>query len=373
MVGAEDSSGIAARTSSRLPRVIHYTSIPSSAGRALGFGEHELGEFDDDRDLLDIEQVVRDLGVEPIRLGWGGDLVRQLVEAPPPLVWNLNSGVLGGVRTAQVAALCEMLAIPLVGSGSWTASLIQDKTATLSYLDGLDLGICTPRGLLVAHSDDLRLLAERPFDGPYVLKPNNDESSRGLALLDAELGWPDVVERVVASLHDWGPVRLEQFVAGVDVSANAAVDDTGRLVPLEPIVVDHGAAVYGGPQKARMSHSSRPLRSRHQVLAAHVEATVAKLCRALRFRHYARFDFRCDLDAGIAVFLEANYCPSFEPRDDFAVSAHAAGVNYSELVRRVLCAADTDRASSAWFRSLPNPIRKTWDDPAALAAHIRTK
>jgi D-alanine-D-alanine ligase len=355
-----------------LPKIIHYTSIPASAGRDLGFGEDELGEFDDDGDLLAIEQSVRDLGVQPVRLGWGGTLVRQLVDSPPPLLWNLNSGVLGGARTAQVAALCEMLAIPLVGSGAWTASMVQDKSATIAYLAGLDLGIGVPRGMLIVDEDDLHRLSSPPFEGPYVLKPNNDESSRGLEFVGAANGWGDLIGRATTKLGAWGPLRLEQFVAGVDVSANAAVDADGHLVPLEPVVVEHGATLYGGTEKARMSHAARPLRRTHPELARQVKSTVATLCRVLRFSHYARFDFRCDLEAGAVVFLEANYCPSFEPEDDFAVSARAAGVSYAQLLERVLRTAEADRAASEWFRGLPSHVRRTWI-PADLAAHVRTK
>ena len=157
---------------------------------------------------------------------------------------------------------------------------------------------------------------------------------------------------------------------GVDVSANAVVDMHGALIPLEPLVIEHGAKVYSGVDKARMSYEMTPMKARHPALAIKIRGLVSNLCRALRFRHYARFDFRCDLETGAIIFLEANYCPSFAPDDDFAVSASASGLSHHELLKRVLCSADADRSASIWFEELPGSVKKIWN-PDSLASLVR--
>ena len=355
---------------SRLPSTVHYTSIPGSIGRKLGFAEDELGEFDEDDILLEIEEDMRAIGVEPVQLGWGGELVRQLLEAPPKLLWNLNSGVLGPGRTAQVACLCEMLGIPLVGSGSWTASLVQDKTATYGFLNAYGPKVCSPQGRLLTGLEDIQSLVAAPFPGPYVLKANNDESSRGLIFVPAESAWEAVLELVAHSISDWGAVRLEGYISGLDISANAAVDETGEIAPLEPMIVEHASTVYGGREKALMSHVATPLRDFDAGAADQIRSQVAQLCAALRFRHYARFDFRWDPVNGRAFFLEANYCPSFERNDDFAKSGQASGLSYRELLSRILSAAEHDRESERWFHELPGSVRQAWT-PEKLVEFVR--
>jgi D-alanine-D-alanine ligase len=354
---------------SPLPERVHYTSISCSEGRRLGFGDDELGEFDDDETLAQIEAALADLGVEAIRLGWGGALLEELVRSPPGLLWNLNSGILGEVRTAQVAALCEMLAIPLVGPGSWTAGLVQDKTATHAFVAQSGVAITSPQGVLISEEGDVGPRG-RPFAGPYILKPNNDESSRGLEFVDGDVSWSRVVDSIVRGIRTWGPIRLERFVKGLDVSANAAADGGGHLIALEPMVVDHGATVYGAAEKTRMQHRLVPLRELHESMANSVMGLVDKLSRILRFRHYARFDFRCDLQSGSIVFLEANYCPCFDRSGDFALAAAASGIGYDQLLSRILADAERDARANSWFANLPAGVRKAWR-AEDLAAHIR--
>lgn len=353
-----------------LPESIHYTSIPGSIGRSLGFAEAELGEFDEEYILEEIERELRSIGVQPIRLGWGGALVRQLVEAPPPLLWNLNSGVLGGVRTAQVACLCEMLGISLVGPGAWTAGLVQDKTATYAFLAATDIEVASPAGLLLAGLDDVELLARLPSSGACVIKPNNDESSRGLIFVPEGSAHERLVDLAANAILDWGAVRLEAYIPGHDISANAAVDETGNLMPLEPLLIEHGLPIYDGDAKARMSHRTRPLRELNSGAADRIRAQVAQLCTALRFQHYARFDFRWNPADGSIVFLEANYCPSFDIADDFAASARASGVDYRKMLTHILGAAERDRAKYRWFNELPNSVRRAWK-PTDLAEFVR--
>ncbi len=354
-----------------LPETIYYTTIPSSHGRLLGFVEDELGEFDHEEDLWFIEETLRGSGVRPVRLGWGGRLVETLLREPPPLLWNLNSGVTGPSRTAQVPALCEMLGIPLVGSGSWTAALVQDKTALIAFVGALEPDIATSPGLLVLSPRDLDPLGVPPFPGPYIIKPNNDESSRGLcAVVDGDR-WEVVVESTSKVLAEWGPVRIERYVRGLDVTANAAPDAEGNLVPLEPLILRHGQPVYSGSAKAQMAHERVPLRACAPETADTVKRAVARLCEVLRFRHYARFDFRLEEASGQPFLLEANLCPSFEPEDDFAKSAAASGIGYAELLMRILEAAESDRVTGRSFADLPLRLRSTWS-PDALVEFIRS-
>ncbi len=60
-----------------------------------------------------------------------------------------------------------------------------------------------------------------------------------------------------------------------------------------------------------------------------------RIYRTLGLSGYARMDFRVRADGAIYV-LEANANPNLEAAEDLAESARAAGVQYPELLERIM-------------------------------------
>jgi len=60
-----------------------------------------------------------------------------------------------------------------------------------------------------------------------------------------------------------------------------------------------------------------------------------RIFRSLSLSGYARMDFRVTADGGVYV-LEANANPNLEQAEDFAESARAAGVEYDDVLERIL-------------------------------------
>jgi D-alanine-D-alanine ligase len=342
-----------------LPPRIHYTTITNEMGLEAGYSADELGEFDHVDDLVIFDSVLRTIGVEPVRLGAGESLLRELLDRRPPLLWNLNSGLSGLCRESQVPALCEMLDIPLVGSGAWTAFLTQDKTLTCEWLKLQGSRIVSPEGIVVRTASDLTNSDFLYLQGPWMTKPNNEDSSRGIDAGAVCWTRDELRSRTLATLDRWGPVRVERFVPGFDISANLSCDEEGRLFALEPVMVESGVGVDTGAMKNRLlgapSRRRRPLHSFSKVLRDTVESLTPELGQILRFRHYARFDLRFNPDEDALYFLEANICPTFEPEDDFVYSASLKGISFLDLLRQTLVAAWFDAAVSRQPRDLEGP------------------
>jgi len=68
---------------------------------------------------------------------------------------------------------------------------------------------------------------------------------------------------------------------------------------------------------------------------ARLDRLSRRIYRALGLSGYARMDFRCTNDGNLYV-LEANANPNLEAAEDFAESARAAGVEYRELLERLM-------------------------------------
>ncbi|HTX05160.1 MAG TPA: hypothetical protein VMD06_09415, partial [Steroidobacteraceae bacterium] len=68
-----------------------------------------------------------------------------------------------------------------------------------------------------------------------------------------------------------------------------------------------------------------------------------RIYRALGMSGYARMDFRVT-SAGSVYVLEANANPNLEAAEDFAESARAQGIDYPELLERLMGLGLTYRA-----------------------------
>ena len=74
-------------------------------------------------------------------------------------------------------------------------------------------------------------------------------------------------------------------------------------------------------------------------LSPELDARIARICkrvyRALHISGYARIDLRLTDEKRIFV-IEANANPNLEYGEDFAESAEVAGVEYDELLKRII-------------------------------------
>jgi len=68
---------------------------------------------------------------------------------------------------------------------------------------------------------------------------------------------------------------------------------------------------------------------------ARLEQLTKRIFRALHLTGYARMDFRLRADGALFV-LEANANPNISAAEDFSASALKAGMNYDDLLHRIM-------------------------------------
>ena len=101
----------------------------------MGYTEEETGEFDSDATIQVIEETIRGLGHEVIRIGNVFRLTERLAAGERwDLVFNITEGLHGRSREAQVPALLEAYAIPYTFSDPLTLALSLDKAMTKSMV-----------------------------------------------------------------------------------------------------------------------------------------------------------------------------------------------------------------------------------------------
>jgi D-alanine-D-alanine ligase len=120
-------------------------------------------------------------------------------------------------------------------------------------------------------------------------------------------------------------------------------------IALPPIEMDFSGLPEGQPRimdhKAKWVKRSQAYKGTKAVIAEIADELRAKLhkvsldaCRALRARDYARVDLRVT-DTGDIYVLEVNASCDLNPTGEFAMAAKAGGIEYEDLIARIVDAA----------------------------------
>lgn len=306
--------------------------------------DDEYEEFDSPETISAMAAALANLGHEVELLGYGEPMLRRLLAGPPlDLVWNIAEGQGGGrSREARVPAVLEMLDIPYTGSDPLTLATTLDKDCAKRLV--ADSGVATPEWVLfdgdwAAHRQQLAALRF-----PVFVKPAYEGSSKGILasslVADAHELRP-LLERLHAAYRQ--PILVEEFIDGdeltVGVIGNRPPEVIG-IMRMLPRSTNPGPFVYSLEVKRdwqRLVRYECPARLSEADTDAVREAALA-CWRALGCRDVARVDFR--LRDGVPYFLEVNPLPGLSPiSGDLVLLAGHVGIEYSELIARILQAA----------------------------------
>lgn len=307
-------------------------------------GDDDDEEFDSPATISALADVLQGLGHEVLLLGDGEPLLRKLLDGPrPDLVLNIAEGSgRSRSREARVPAVLEMLGIPHTGSDPLTLTTTLDKDCAKRLVRFAN--IATPNWALI-EKGNLAEAAE-PLAGlayPLFAKPTFEGSSKGV-LARSVIRGPDELTDAVARLYEvyQQPILVEEFIIGdeltVGLVGNDPVDVIGimRVLPRQP----RADFIYSLEIKRDWEHLVRyecPARLAESDTEAVRRAALA-CWRALGCRDVSRFDFR--LRDGVPYFLEVNPLPGLSPTSgDLVIMANQVGVDYPELIARIVRAA----------------------------------
>jgi D-alanine-D-alanine ligase len=263
----------------------------------------------------------------------------------PQIVFNIAEGLFGISREAQIPAMLEYLQIPYTGSDPLTLSICLDKSRTKEIL--AHHRIPTASFGVTSHAGD-----ELPkIDFPVIVKPLHEGSSKGIknssiARNTTELN--KVIEETVTQYQQ--PVIIEKFLPGREFTV--ALLGNGGAVEVLPVVEikfdslpKHVNPIYSYEAKWIWDTIERPLEIFEcpAPISPELKNKIETVCRSayqiLRCRDWCRIDVRLD-ENGEPNILELNPLPGIlpDPRDNscFPKAARTAGMNYPQLINRVL-------------------------------------
>ncbi|MES2607993.1 MAG: D-alanine--D-alanine ligase [Pseudomonadota bacterium] len=251
-------------------------------------------------------------------------LVDTLAAEKPDVVFNALHGT--GGEDGVIQGLLDMMKIPYTHSGLTASAIAMDKI--LSRLVFIQAGIPVPDYKVI--SFDAYKNGEQPFEYPYVAKPINDGSSRGVSLVKDTADY----ENSVASWTFGDSVLLERYIPGREIHVAIINGKAIGAIELKPHsgFYDYEAKYTDGKTTHIMPAP----------LDADVEALIfdysEKAHTALGCKSVTRADFRLDdsVTPHRIALLEINTQPGLTPLSLVPEIAAYYGISFGELLNTMI-------------------------------------
>ncbi|MBC7521318.1 MAG: D-alanine--D-alanine ligase [Sandarakinorhabdus sp.] len=278
-----------------------------------------------------IAAACRALGHDVTEIDMDRNVASALQKAAPDVVFNALHGTPG--EDGSIQGLLDILGLKYTHSGVTTSAIAIDKELTKRIL--VPLGIRMPVGRVVTSES---LHAGDPLPRPYVLKPVNEGSSVGVAIVTDASNYGNPIARDATGPWQVFPELLaEPFIAGKELTV-AVLDDAALAVT--ELQTSSGFYDYEAKYTDGLTTHICPA-----MLPPEIEAAALKMALdahlALGCKGASRSDFRYDPAQGEAglYLLEVNTQPGMTPLSLVPEQAKYRGISYESLVQRLIDAA----------------------------------
>ncbi len=278
-----------------------------------------------------VAEALESRGHEVTRIDMGRDVAQRLAEAGPDVVFNALHGTPGEDGTVQ--GLMDLMGLKYTHSGLETSVIAIDKELTKMVL--VPHGIRMPAGRIVESES---LYGADPLPRPYVLKPVNEGSSVGVAIVTANGNYGDPIGREVKGpWQEFDRLLAEPFIRGRELTVAVLNDEALAVTELKP---RSGFYDYDAKYTDGMTEHVCPADVPDEIAGAMLQMAL-DAHRILGCKGASRSDFRWDDEQGEAgvYLLEVNTQPGMTPLSLVPEQARHRGIDYPELCERLVEAA----------------------------------
>lgn len=321
--------------------LMHEDLVPPES--VQGYSDKEINEWATEYDVL---AGLQKLGHEVYSVGVGSDLgaIREaFAETNAHIAFNLLVHFHGvAVYDQHVVSYMELLKKPYTGCNPRGLMLARDKALSKRLLAAHRIRV--PK----FHVYPVGRKAKRPrhLDFPLVVKSVNEEASLGISQASVVTTDAKLVERVEFMHETFGvDVIVEEFIEGRELYVGVIGNQRLQTFPVWELPFDE--LPDGAPKIAtarlkfdvdyqkKYKIKTRRAHDLPEGLDKKIHHLAKRIYRALSLSGYARMDLRLGHDGRVYV-LEANPNPDLKYGEDFAESAHSAGIAYPDLLQKVL-------------------------------------
>ncbi len=283
-----------------------------------------------------VVEALEALGHRVTAIDMGRDVAQRLAEAAPDVVFNALHGTPG--EDGSVQGMLDLMGLRYTHSGLATSVIAIDKQLTKQAL--VPHGIRMPGGHVVASAS---LYEADPLPRPYVLKPVNEGSSVGVAIVTAEGNYGDPIAPAAdGPWKHFDTLLAEPYIRGRELTVSVlGGPDGGQALGITELKPKNGWYDYDAKYTDGLTTHVCPAEDIPDAVASAMVSMALKAHRVLGCRGTSRSDFRWDDEQGEAglYLLEINTQPGMTPLSLVPEQALLVGLSYSELVARIVAEA----------------------------------
>ncbi|MFK3888965.1 D-alanine--D-alanine ligase [Sphingomonas sp. NPDC079357] len=275
-----------------------------------------------------VADALESLGHRVTRIDMGRDVAAKLADAQPDLVFNALHGTPG--EDGSVQGLMDLMGLRYTHSGLATSVIAIDKVLTKQVL--VPAGIPMPGGRIVKSAD---VHDADPLPRPYVLKPVNEGSSVGVAIVTDAGNYGNPIARdATGPWQEFDELLAEPYVRGRELTTAVLGDRALGVTELRP---KSGWYDYDAKYTDGMTDHIFPAEIPDEITQACM-ALALQAHRVLGCRGTSRSDFRWDDERGVdgLFLLEVNTQPGMTPLSLVPEQARHTGMSYPELVQAIV-------------------------------------
>jgi D-alanine-D-alanine ligase len=278
-----------------------------------------------------VAKALESRGHRVTRIDMDRDVALRLSEAAPDVVFNALHGSPGEDGTVQ--GMMDLMGLTYTHSGLATSVIAIDKELTKQAL--VPHGIPMPGGRIVETAE---LYQRDPLARPYVLKPVNEGSSVGVAIVtDAGNYGNPVSPSAEGPWQQFDRLLAEPFIRGKELTTAVLGGKALLVTELKP-----KSGFYDFDAKYTDGMTDH-------VCPAEIPDEITEACKQIALRAHqllgcrgaTRSDFRWDDERGIEglFLLEINTQPGMTPLSLVPEQARHLGMDYSDLVEAIVAEA----------------------------------
>jgi D-alanine-D-alanine ligase len=262
-------------------------------------------------------------GYRAVGIDVGRDLPQRLAEEQVERAFIALHGRFG--EDGSVQGLLELVGIPYTGSGVLASALAIDKVAAKVMFAAAGLKLAPYQ--VLRRGEELKLA--NPL--PVVVKPSKEGSSVGVSIVRE----PQQMEKALEEAFRYdSEILIEAFIDGKEVQVGIL---DGRAMGAIEIVPKNEFYDYEAKYTDGGAEHILPARLPADVYQA-VMKEGEKAHAALGCDCYSRVDFLVN-QAGECYLLEVNTLPGMTDLSLLPEIARGSGIEFDELVQRILIAA----------------------------------
>ena len=264
-------------------------------------------------------------------LDMGHDVAVRLADLKPGVVFNALHGTPG--EDGSVQGMMDLMGLRYTHSGLTTSAIAIDKELTKLVL--VPHGIRMPAGTMV---DSATLYQRDPMPRPYVLKPVNEGSSVGVAIVTEQGNYGTPIGRdVEGPWQHFNRLLAEPFIKGRELTVAVLGGEALAVTELKPKA---GFYDYDAKYTDGLTTHVCPAEVPAAIAQAMMD-TAARAHRLLGCKGASRSDFRWDDEQGEAglYLLEVNTQPGMTPLSLVPELGRLKGIDYGDLVERLIAEA----------------------------------